>query len=81
METIYRITLDNYCGENITEFYHKAINAKRRFHQLCEEGKAYDEYEQDTTSCSWFDPSYNEYSTYIDLEECTLSDVFYDEEE
>jgi hypothetical protein len=46
METIYKITLDNYCGENITEFYYKAINAKQRFHQLC-----------------------------------TLSDIFYDEEE
>ena len=81
MQTIYKITLENYCGENDIELYHKSTNAKQRFCELCKEGKGYSEYERNNASCSYFNPNYNEYSTFITLEECTLSDLFYDEGE
>lgn len=81
MQMIYKITLDNYCGECAFELYYKSNNAKKRFQELCQEGKQYGEFEQNETECSYFNPSYNEYSTFITLEECPLSSLFYDEEE
>ena len=80
MSKIYKITLDNYCGENGMELYHQSINAKKRFRELCREGKGYDEYVGNSLSCSYFNASYNEYSTYITLEEMELEDLFYDRE-
>ena len=81
MPKIYKIALDNYCGESGMELYHKSINAKKRFRELCREGKEYDEYVENSTSCSYFNADYNEYSTYITLEELELEDLFYDEGE
>ena len=39
MNTIYRIYLNNYQGENSFELYHKKENALARYQELMEEGK------------------------------------------
>ena len=39
MTTIYKITFDNYQGENFIELYHKEENARARYQELMEEGK------------------------------------------
>lgn len=78
MTTIYKITFDNYHGENFIELYHKKENARARFQELMEEGKECQEFCGDEFSFSYFDSNYNEYSTFIDFEECDLDSLFYD---
>ena len=78
MMTIYKITLDNYCGENSIELYHNEENARKRFKELQEEGENYEEFEDDEFEISFFNPNYNEYSTFINFEECELDSLFFD---
>ena len=42
------------------------------------EGKECQEFCGDEFSFSFFDANYNEYSTFIDFEECELDSLFYD---
>ena len=78
MTTIYKITFDNYQGENFIELYHKEENARARYQELMEEGKKHQEFDEEEFSFSFFDPRYNEYSTYIYFKECDLDSLFYD---
>lgn len=87
--TIYRIHLHNHKGEYTTEFYRNKQKAYERFNELyqkeqqqtgrqpddCEEEE---EKENTLKSCSWFDWPYNDYSTYISLDKCSLDDIFSD---
>lgn len=84
MKNIYRIHLHNYQGEDTTtEFYRNKQRAYERFNKLQQEGQQKDEFEEEEEentleACSWFDSSYNEYSTYISLDKCSLDDIFSD---
>lgn len=86
METIYKITFSNYDGEDFVELYHHRENAYNRFNAICEENKHRKEYyieDEDVDDdgyimCSFFNPSINEYNTYITLIKCTLESLFYD---
>lgn len=78
MTTIYKITFDNYLGENFIELYHKKENAHARYQELIKEGKKYSEFYEDNFSFSYFNADCNEYSTFIDLKECDLESLFYD---
>ena len=77
---IYRITFQNYHGGDSEEYYHNKENAFARLHELYEEGKARDEFEEEAgiESFSWFDATYNEHSTFVYYDECTLDDIFSD---
>jgi hypothetical protein len=76
---IYRITFGNYHEWSGEEYYHSKKNAFARLRELYEEGKTKDEFEEEgIESFSWFDAEYNEYSTTIDYDECTLNDIFSD---
>lgn len=82
---IYRIHLRNYNGEYTTEFYRNKQRAYERFNELYQEGQRQtgqqpdDEEEENTLkSCSWFDWPYNDDSTYISLDQCSLDDIFSD---
>lgn len=82
METkIYTISLDNYHGETYVEHYFQMKHALARFLELRDEGQAQNEFDFCENSFSFFDSNYNEFSTYIDLTESTLKDLFYDEME
>lgn len=78
MITIYRIILENYHGDSITELYHQKENALARYHKLMKEGKEHEEFCEEESSFSFFDPRFNEYSTYIHLNKCELDSLFYD---
>lgn len=80
METkVYTINLDNYHGETYAEHYFQLDNALIRFLELWYEGKTKDEFESFQNGFAFFDASINEYSTYINLTETTLKDLFMDE--
>ena len=71
MTTIYKLTLDNYHGETFFELYNHKYNAEHRYYELRNENKDTIEYE-DGWTFSFFNPSYNEDSTFISLSENTL---------
>lgn len=75
---IYKITFNNYQGEDSIELYHKKENARTRYQELMEEGKRCQEFDRSEFSFSYFDANYNEYSTFINFEECDLDSLFYD---
>lgn len=75
---IYKITFDNYQGENFIELYHKKQNAISRFKELKQDAQTKAEFDDEINMISFFDHDYNEYSTYITFEECTLDSLFYD---
>ena len=80
MTTIYVIKLDNYEGDTTFELYHTECAARARLYELSLEAKDMDEYDyqEDEDVLSFFDPSYNEFSTFITLEETTLESLFMD---
>lgn len=80
MTTIYVIKLDNYEGETTFELYHTECAARARLYELAQEAEDMDEfdYEEDDNELSFFDPSYNEFSTYITLRKTTLESLFMD---
>ena len=80
MEKIWEITYKNYQGDYFSEYYHYEINAKRTFFQLYKENKDQQEFEgrSENWEFSYFDPNYNEYSTFISLKEMTMDEFFVD---
>lgn len=78
MNTIYRIYLNNYQGEDSFELYHKKENALARYQELMEEGKICQEFCKEDSSFSFFDAEFNEYSTFIYFDECELNSLFFD---
>jgi len=78
---IYTITLTNYHGETYVEHYFQMKHALTRFLELRDEGQACEEFEFSQNSFMFFDPNYNEFSTYIDLTDGILKDLFLDEME
>ena len=84
MKYIYRIELENYEGGYNIELYHHEENAKARFEELRAEAKnksefdSYDENESYYYGFSFFDPTYNEHSTFITLTKCDYERLFED---
>ena len=81
MEKIWEITYRNYQGDYFSEYYHYEINAKETFLQLYEENRHQQEFEGSFVGdwkFSYFDPNYNEYSTFISLKEMTMDEFFAD---
>ena len=76
---IYIINYENYHGEYFTEYYLHPENAFNRLLALMDEGKQQDEYKCDGLySFSFFDSNYNADSTYIEMSEGTLKNLFQD---
>ena len=80
MEIIYMLNLNNYQGETTFELFHQKNNAEQRYNELIEENKDQDEFEyyNKGQGFSFFNPSYNEYSTFITLVKTTLDQLFED---
>lgn len=78
--TIYEIKLDNYEGETTFELYITETGARARMYDLIQEAKDKNEfdYQEDDDVLSFFDPNYNEFSTYITLRKTTLESLFMD---
>lgn len=67
MMTYWALVLDNFQGDCYTYYFENFESALASFEALCETYKTYDEYERKNYCVSWFDPDYNEYSTYVRL--------------
>lgn len=83
MKTVYVLKLENYQGETTFELFHHKDNAARRYNELLKENCRKSEFECDNEddyvkTFSYFDPDYNEYSTYITLTESDLNELFED---
>ena len=82
METIYKITFDNYKHETFIELYHNKEDAYNRFNAICEKAKNkkgyYVEDEGDLIICSFLSSSFDDYETTIVLTDCTLESLFCD---
>ena len=76
---IYIIDYQNYHGEYFTEYYLHPENALKQLMMLMEEAKTFDEFECDRMySFSYFNPNINSDSTYIEMSEGTLKNMFQD---
>lgn len=76
---IYIIDYQNYHGEYFTEYYLHPENALKQLMMLMEEAKTFDEFECDSMySFSYFNPNINSDSTYIEMSEGTLKNMFQD---
>ena len=76
---IYIIDYQNYHGEYFTEYYLHPENALKQLMMLMEEAKTFDEFECDSMySFSYFNPNINSDSTYIEMSEGTLKNLFQD---
>lgn len=84
MKYIYRIELKNYEGEYSIELYHHKSNALKRFQELKNEAQQKDEFDYyyntlvEKGELSFFDPNYNENSTFITLTKCDYERLFED---
>lgn len=86
MEIIYMLTLENYKGENTFELFHHKENAVRRYNELLKENCRKEEFEcdgddedyDDVRTFSFFDPHYNECSTFITFTKSTMDRLFED---
>lgn len=68
----WSIILENYKGYDDVYYFDNYSVAEKTFKNLCEKYKNYDEFERTDDECSWFDPGYNEYSTFAKLEKSTI---------
>lgn len=76
---IYIINYDNYYGETFTEYYRHPENALKKWAELVEEAKQYDEFEiYGIYSCSYFNANINSDSTCIEMSENILKNLFQD---
>lgn len=76
---IYIIRYDNYYGETFSQYYLHPENALKKWAELVEEAKQYDEFEVDGLySFSYFNANINSDSTYIELTEDILKNIFQD---
>jgi len=83
---IYYILFDNFEGDIDFELYHSKEKAYKRYTYLRNNAKQKEEFCDETDfninnkmNCfSFFDPNYNEFSTYITIREEKLENLFYD---
>lgn len=83
---IYLIRLNNYRGEDSFEAYRHRQNAIKRFKELRKEAKSHKEFRDEISfnevkeynEFSFFDPSYNEFSTFISFNTYSPDEFFDD---
>lgn len=77
MKILYwAIIFDNFKGEDSAVYFKNYEIAKKNFEILCEKNKDQEEFKRSEDRAVWFDPCYNEYSTYITLEKDELPTVY-----
>ena len=63
----WTIVTDNYCDEYHKYYFENYELAKKSFDALVNQHRNKAEFEANENHASWFDPHYNEYSTYVRL--------------
>jgi hypothetical protein len=69
MNKYWTLVFTNYRGNDDRYYFANYEVAKKSFDMLAEAHKNDDEFSVEDSFMSWFDPDYNEYSTYVDLVE------------
>lgn len=66
----WTIIMENYKG-GVDKYYFESFEiAKKNLDKIIQiyaNDTSIEEFRYDSFSCSWFDPTYNEYSTYVSL--------------
>lgn len=76
MKKYWAIEVENFEDINTTYYFENYEIAKDNFEILCLKNQNQEEFERnDEYMASWFDPSYNEFSTYISLIEIELPPI------
>ena len=83
---IYLIRFNNYMGEDTFEAYRHRQKAIKRFKELRKEAKSHMEFQDDVPFIevkeynvfSFFDPNYNEFSTFISFNTYSPDEFFED---
>jgi hypothetical protein len=76
------LVLDNYEEEDSVIYFDSFETAKANFLSLAKKHEDFDEFEMEADeenkvfACTWFDPSYNEWSTYASLHEREMPCVY-----
>lgn len=85
IENVWSIVFTNFRGENYIVYFKNKESAEKSFKTLYEYAKDFDEFDYDKSDnyISWFDSSYNEYSTYAILKmiDIPFNDIITDWEE
>ena len=77
MAKCWAIMCENFEGENSTFYFKNYKIANENFDILCEKNKNQKEFKKlNECTVSWFDPRYNEYSTYINLIKIKLPTIY-----
>lgn len=74
-EFYWCLVFDNYHDTDHIEYFDTKEHAIAAFEEICEVCKNHEEFERWSDGCSWFDSTYNEYSTYIWLCEETMPGI------
>lgn len=76
MKNIWAIEVENFKDIDSTFYFENYEIAKDNFEILCLKNQNQEEFERNGEyMASWFDPSYNEYSTYISLTKVELPPI------
>lgn len=68
----WSLVLENFRGVSEDLYFADYETAKANFDKIVELHRGYEEFKlDDTTTCSWFDPDYNHFSTVVSLEKRT----------
>jgi hypothetical protein len=69
MKKYWTLIFANYRGNDDRYYFANYEVAKKSFDMLAEAHKDDEEFSVEDDWMTWFDPNYNEYSTYVDLVE------------
>ena len=83
---IYYLNFENFEGDTWFELYHSKEKAYKRYTNLRAASKKMEEFcdeikfnkNNEKNRFSFFNADYNEYSTFITIEQIELEDLFYD---
>ena len=75
-EEFWCLVFDNYHDTDHIEYFDTREHAVTAFEEICEVCKNHEEFEKgDDMTCCWFDPAWNEYSTFVYLAKLTMPAV------
>lgn len=75
-EKYWAIVCQNFHGDDDIYYFTSYEVAKQNFDRIVEKYQDEDEFECNDNSCTWFDDSYNEFDTFINLLEKPMPKIY-----
>ena len=73
----WKLIFENYQGADFFYYFDNESAARTTYESIREAYKDYEEFEDDVAdTISWYDPAYNEYSTYVYIEPSPSTAIF-----